>query len=321
MMDLSGHTYGRLTVICEAEAHGRSRLWLCRCACGVEKVVRQNHLRGGTSRSCGCLNQQCLSARGHDLVGKKFGFLTVKNPAPNRGVRRCWECECKCGRVTVVSTAALIRGQSRSCGVPRAHFPSMDGAKFTRWTVVREAPMKSHNRRVLCRCECGVTKIVMVSSLNSGHSRSCGCLARDTPTRGNLRHGMVNTPEWITWCSMRQRCENTSTPAYANYGGRGITVCKRWTQFENFFADMGLRPKGHSLDRIRNSGNYSPRNCRWATPRQQMRNTRINKIVIYRGQEHCLATWCEKLGLAYGQTYSRLNRGWSVTRAFTEKVR
>lgn len=102
---------------------------------------------------------------------------------------------------------------------------------------------------------------------------------------GNARHGMSKSPEYRAWHEMRRRCLNPSRHEYANYGGRGITVCERWSVFENFYADMGDRPdKEYSLDRIDNNAGYSPDNCRWATRAQQARNRRDNNTVTLNGR-------------------------------------
>lgn len=93
----------------------------------------------------------------------------------------------------------------------------------------------------------------------------------------NTKHGMDGTPEYRAWVAMRNRCEKKNNPAYKNYGGRGIKVCDQWHKFEGFYADMGKRPKGRSLDRINNDGNYEIGNCRWATKQEQNSNKRNPK--------------------------------------------
>lgn len=126
---------------------------------------------------------------------------------------------------------------------------------------------------------------------------------------------MCETPIWHTWANMLRRCTETTHKDYPNYGGRGITVCERWQRFENFYADMGDKPEGTSIERMRNDEGYNPDNCTWATRHEQARNTRKTKFVHVGGQRISLAEAAERFGLPYSTVKCRLRRGWSVEQA------
>ena len=121
---------------------------------------------------------------------------------------------------------------------------------------------------------------------------------------------------------MKQRCYDPNATRFKNWGGRGIKVCDRWkNSFENFYEDMGEKPKGHSLDRIDNDGDYTPENCQWASTLEQGRNSRKNRLITHDGLTLSLAEWSEKTGLNRTTISERIDsRGWSVEEALTLPV-
>lgn len=170
----------------------------------------------------------------------------------------------------------------------------------------------------LCRCDCGVTVRVGRQNLRSGATTSCGCWAAESTAARSTTHGLRRVPEYAVWAMMRQRCNNPNFPAYKHYGGRGITICERWHQFTDFYADMGSRPSPeHELDRINNDGPYSPENCRWTTSTVNRNNTRRNRWLEYDGERLTIAEWSRRTGISYGALTKRLRRGWSTERVLT----
>jgi hypothetical protein len=162
------------------------------------------------------------------------------------------------------------------------------GERFGRLTVMSwEGVGKSTHSQWLCRCDCGQEKIVDGSNLASS-TRSCGCLRREVATIHG--HGRVGrqSPEYITWVGMLQRCHYPKHRDFANYGGRGITVCDRWRfSFANFFHDMGPRPEGKTLDRYPdNDGPYEPINCRWADAVEQASTRRLPRKAEYTSSKY-----------------------------------
>lgn len=134
----------------------------------------------------------------------------------------------------------------------------------------------------------------------------------------NATHGLSGSPTYITWQNMKNRCFKLSHKDYARYGARGIKVCRRWMRFENFYKDMGIRPKDKTLDRINNDGNYSPSNCRWSSINKQARNRSNNRRITWNGKTLCLREWSDLTGIPASAILARLDSyGWTVERALT----
>ena len=156
------------------------------------------------------------------------------------------------------------------------HREDLTGRKFTRLYVVG---LHNGTRKWNCRCECGTTTILPANRLLSGNTKSCGCLKRNVLGDATRTHGMANSRitgyanrTYGIWQAMRSRCLNPNNSRWEHYGGRGIKICKRWSKYENFLADMGEAPKGLTLERINVNKNYTPSNCKWATWLEQARN-------------------------------------------------
>lgn len=138
----------------------------------------------------------------------------------------------------------------------------------------------------------------------------------------NKVHGMTGSRIHQTWSAMRNRCENKNNREYHRYGGRGISVCRKWSKFENFYSDMGEPPPGnYSIDRINVNGNYEPRNCRWATPRQQANNRTNNDKITFDGKTKTLMEWSRAIGISQDTLWVRIYRlKWPINKALTKST-
>lgn len=193
------------------------------------------------------------------------------------------------------------------------------GDKYNRWSLISFRKWSGTAQVWLCRCNCGVMKNVRVGDLRTGKNKSCGCLTVETNTTHGESAGKRKTVEYTAWNGMKDRCHNPNNPHYKNYGGRGISVCKRWKEsFENFLVDMRRRPRNcTSIDRIDVNKGYCPNNCKWATRIEQVDNRRNTIKVKINGASIPLGAECRRLRINYAMAYSRFLRGWPPEKIFS----
>ncbi len=194
-------------------------------------------------------------------------------------------------------------------------FIDMMGEKYGRLTCIAPGKSTRSSKYWICKCECGGTTEVSRTNLKQGSVRSCGCLwdeSRKANGKKSFKHGhsIKHSRTYTTWECMRQRCLNPKEKWYRRYGGRGVTICKRWDDFATFLKDMGERPKGKTIDRINSDGNYEPFNCKWSTPKEQSDNIDRKKKIsfenaeIIRGDNRTLS----KIAADYGVGISTIHR-------------
>jgi hypothetical protein len=196
--------------------------------------------------------------------------------------------------------------------------------RFGKLTVLGESA-KFHSttgcavRGLICKCQCGAIKDIRLGDLRSGRTISCGCIKRQRQLERCKKHGMTHSPEYKVWQNMLNRCRNPKLREWKRYGGRGITVCQRWkNEFAAFLSNVGRRPSPrHTLDRIRNDGNYCPGNVRWVTQKTQCNNKSSNRHIKWNEELHTAKEWSEIVGVGYGTLLYRLRMGWPIYLAMT----
>lgn len=198
-------------------------------------------------------------------------------------------------------------------------FRDLTGERFGRLFVLQRNGYNKHSQLLwLCECDCGNTKSVLGCVLVRGDTQSCGCLHKEITASINYKHGKAQTQIYAIWRAMMQRCYDKNLDCYDRYGGRGINVCARWQDFESFYADMGEKPKGMSLERKDVNGDYSPENVVWADVKTQANNRRSNVVLEHDGRKQTMQQWCDELGLKIATVWARINvYGYSVEKALT----
>ncbi len=167
-----------------------------------------------------------------------------------------------------------------------------------------------------CQCECGQVKVVRATDLAQGRIVSCGCWkaekAGERTTIRNQTHSMSSSPLYRQWAAMKTRCTNQNQKSWDDYGGRGITLCDEWQQFEPFrdWAMANGYQEGLEIDRRENSGNYEPGNCRWVTKIVQQNNRRSNHLIEAFGETKTIAEWVRdpRCVVCYQTLLDRINK-------------
>jgi len=207
----------------------------------------------------------------------------------------------------------------------------MDMSKFADWESPTITPGKKYGRLTilstyykigtyryyaLCRCDCGTDSFLKrIDHIMGRENVGCGCTQREAVTK----HGKWGHPLFRVWTAMNSRCYNKKDNRYANYGGRGITVCDKWKDINQFITDMEFTyRKGLQIERTDNNKGYSPDNCKWATQTEQARNKSSNIKLSHDGKTLCLSEWSQITGLSYGTLWERVKiLGWNTERALT----
>jgi len=199
--------------------------------------------------------------------------------------------------------------------------------RFNYLTAVRKTNKKGGNAYLWeWLCDCGKIKLACAAPVKKGAIKSCGCYKRKINSEygkkvggWNKSHGCSGTRLFNIWHGMINRSQKqlSSNDCY-----EGVKVCNEWLVFENFIADMKPTYKeGLTLDRIDGTKGYFRENCRWATYKEQARNTKANRIIEFNNESHCMIEWSEIMNIPYTALTSRLYRGWSVEKALTTPLK
>lgn len=303
-----GKQFGMLIPIrISSQAVQGQTFYLCKCTrCG--SFINDVYERDIVEYKVRC----CNNCDRHDLTGMRFGRLTVvRKYGSTKFNATLWECICDCGTTKVIRGDGLVSRHIVSCGCYKIDSKTIDlvGKRFGRLLVVDKTEKRDTDGGIIwkCLCDCGATVEIPSNRLLRGHTRSCGCYARDRSSEVHTK--WKTTPEKILamkYHGMMSRCYNPKNDSYKDYGEKGVIVCDEWKNpinGERNFVNWGISTGfqiGKSIDRINDGaykeqqdGPYAPWNCRWGTPKLQANNRRNNVRITIDGITYTLAEWID----------------------------
>lgn len=218
-----------------------------------------------------------------DETGNRYGkLIVIKRVSNDKHGNARWLCNCHCGRSYITLGSGLRSGKSSHCGC--ASNIDISGNIYGRLLVLhrmskRYNKLNGYNNRVVnfyvCRCDCGSIIKVTKNHLTTGHTKSCGCYAKDRTKEVRTSHGLSTHPLYVVWKDMLLRCYDPRHKSYELYSSNNRTVCEEWIEDIKIFYEWSISngwAKGLQLDRIDNSKGYSPSNCRFVTPQENVNN-------------------------------------------------
>ena len=242
--------------------------------------------------------------------GDRFGKLIVDRSVrdSDKQYEEMWICLCDCGGKTLASTRDLLRGDHRTCGCSK----SKVGRKFGRLLVL-EAVGHTEQGRIQYRCKCDCGNEIITHNVGDCKT-NCGCISSELRKISATIHGDSKTRLHRIWRLIINRCNNSKTKRFHNYGGRGISICDEWTlpkgqgyiNFKEWSMNKGY--EDHlTIDRIDNDGNYEPGNCRWTTTQIQARNTSYNVYI----KDKIVTDWAKLYQVTTALIYKKRKLNWS----------
>lgn len=200
------------------------------------------------------------------------------------------------------------------------------GDVFGRYKILDFVKLEKLN--AICECECEVVKTVLLRSLLTGNTKSCGCFNSDLVIKRNKKHGRLQngrTRLYGIWQDMKRRCSSKSRADSKNYHQKGIRVCESWADDFPSFEDSAIK-NGYNdhltIERIDNNKGYNPENCKWIPKEEQSKNRASNHFITYEKRTQTLSDWAKELNIKRTTLSSRIvTRGWEIEKAFSTKIK